>query len=71
VDLVTTSPLTIGAAPAAWNPYMTGRRLAIFDSRASVKPFQYAVMFPALPTGMQSHSGASPRTSQTSNAAVF
>ena len=36
----TTSPVTIGAAPAAWNPCIFGRRLAIFASRASVKPFQ-------------------------------
>ena len=28
-------------------------------------------MFPAFPTGMHSHSGASPSASQTSNAAVF
>ena len=37
---------------------------------ASVKPFQYAVMLPALPTGMQSAS-MSPISSTISNAAVF
>jgi len=33
-------------------------------------PFQYAVMFPALPTGMAKMSGASPSCSQISKAAV-
>ena len=37
---------------------------------ASVKPFQYAVMLPALPTGMQSAS-ISPSSSTISNDAVF
>jgi hypothetical protein len=35
-----------------------------------VKPFQYAVMLPALPTGMQSAS-ISPISSTISNDAVF
>ena len=34
-------------------------------------PRQYAVMLPALPTGMQWAWGASPSTSTISNAAVF
>ena len=37
----------------------------------STKPFQYAVMLPALPTGRQWMSGASPRKSTISNDAVF
>src|SRR5207245_41972 len=37
---------------------------------ASTNPFQYAVMFPALPTGMKSASGASPSASHTTGAAL-
>jgi len=37
----------------------------------SRKPFQYAVMLPALPTGSTWMSGASPSASTISNAAVF
>src|SRR6266542_1575357 len=67
----TTAPLTRGAAPAAWKPRMTGRRVPSPDAAASRNPFQYAVMLPAFPTGMNSASGASPSVSQISNAAVF
>ena len=62
----TGSPRTIGAAPAAWKPSIRGR-----PRPYSVYPFQYAVMLPALPTGRQCTSGALPRTSHTSNDAVF
>ena len=44
-------PSTSGAAPAAWKPNSRG------EAPASLKPFQYAVTLPALPTGMQSRSG--------------
>ena len=40
-------------------------------SRYSRNPRQYALMFPALPTGIARTSGARPRSSHTSNAAVF
>jgi hypothetical protein len=62
--LATGSPRTSGAAPSAWNPSIRGR------APRSSKPFQYAVMLPALPTGMHSAS-ISPSASSTSNAAVF
>src|SRR4051794_1897415 len=60
----TRRPSTSGAAPSAWKPSIFG---AEPDSR---KPFQYAVMLPALPTGMHSPS-ISPIASSISNAAVF
>src|SRR3954469_6381833 len=65
--LSTGAPWTSGAAPAAWKPSMRG------DSPASRKPFQYAVMLPALPTGMHNASSgrSEPSSSSTSNAAVF
>ena len=74
-------PRTIGAAPAAWNPHILGRLVATgsrispaspaVGEAYSVYPFQYAVMLPAFPTGRTWMSGASPRASTTSNAAVF
>src|SRR3954468_3118887 len=67
----TTAPVTIGAAPAAWKPRITGVCVATESAAYSMYPFQYAVMLPALPTGRQCTSGASPSTSQISNAAVF
>ena len=60
----TGAPCTSGAAPAACQPSMRGRE------PASVKPVQYAVMLPALPTGMESAS-ISPSSSTISKAAVF
>jgi hypothetical protein len=63
--LSTRSPSTSGAAPAAWNPYIRG------DDPASLKPFQYAVMLPALPTGMHNASRSPPSSSTSSKAAVF
>ena len=44
-------PDTIGAAPSAWAPTMRGRRVDRPAAWYSRKPFQYAVMLPALPTG--------------------
>src|SRR5256714_1821971 len=67
----TPAPLTIGAAPDAWNPYIFGRCVALPASTSSVYPIQYAVMLPALPTGRQWMSGASPSASTISNEAVF
>jgi hypothetical protein len=71
-------PLTRGAAPAAWKPHMTGSLVAgpgwsltAGSAEYSRYPFQYAVMLPALPTGRQWISGASPSASTISNAAVF
>ncbi len=52
-------PLTRGAAPAAWPPSMRGRRVHRPSAKYSRNPRQYAVMLPALPTGMASTSGAS------------
>ena len=60
----TRSPRTSGAAPAAWKPSIRGAR------PSSWKPFQYAVTFPAFPTGIDSAS-RSGSTSASSNAAVF
>ena len=66
----TGSPRTSGAAPAAWKPHIRG--CAHSPSAAySTYPFQYAVTLPALPTGRQWTSGARPRRSTTSKAAVF
>ena len=67
----TTAPLTIGAAPEAWNPYIFGVLVALPASTSSVYPIQYAVMLPALPTGRQWMSGASPSAATISKAAVF
>ncbi len=67
----TGSPRTIGAAPAACQPSMRGGRVARPSAWYSHVARQYAVMFPALPTGMQCTSGASPSASTISNAAVF
>ena len=50
---------------------MTGRLVTRLSAAYSPYPFQYAVMLPALPTGRQWTSGASPSASQISNAAVF
>src|SRR3954452_6866698 len=61
----TGAPCTSGAAPSAWKPYSFGA------TSYSLKPRHHAVMLPALPTGMHSTSGGSPKASQTSNAAVF
>ena len=36
----------------AWNPSITGRVSTMPAARYSVKPIQYALMLPALPTGM-------------------
>ena len=69
--LATGAPSTIGAAPAAWKPHIRGVLEAMPSAAYSVKPFQYAVMLPALPTGRQWMSGASPSTSTISDAAVF
>jgi hypothetical protein len=69
--LGTRAPVTIGAAPAACHPSMRGRRPALPASRSSQYPRQYAVMLPALPTGMQCTEGASPSAATISNAAVF
>src|SRR5713226_8476316 len=44
-------PATIGAAPSAWAPTMRGRRVERPAAWYSRRPFQYAVMLPALPTG--------------------
>src|SRR6266516_891341 len=68
---LTTAPVTIGAAPEAWKPNILGRRLAFPASSSSEYPIQYAVMLPALPTGRQWMSGASPSASTISKAAVF
>jgi len=67
----TGSPRTIGAAPLAWKPNIRGTRAARPAAAYSVYPFQYAEMFPALPTGRQCTSGASPSASTISNAADF
>src|SRR5665647_1707103 len=64
-------PSTIGAAPAAWKPHIIGACVAGPSVAYSVKPIQYAVMFPALPTGRTCTSGASPSTPLTGRAAVF
>ena len=61
----TGAPCTSGAAPSAWKPNSRGA------APISLKPFQYAVTLPALPTGMQSASSSSPRSSRISYAAVF
>jgi hypothetical protein len=60
----TGSPRTSGAAPSAWKPSIIGA------SPTSRNPFQYAVMFPALPTGMASAS-IDPISSAISIEAVF
>ncbi len=67
----TGSPRTSGAAPWACHPSIRGVRLACPSRSYSRYPRQYAVMLPALPTGMQCTSGASPSTSTISNDAVF
>src|SRR5579884_4005246 len=64
-------PTTNGAAPAAWNPHIRGRAPTRPARWYSTKPRQYAVMLPALPTGIASTSGARPSTSQISKAPVF
>src|SRR5215210_1386765 len=64
-------PATSGEAPSAWKPSMRGTESECPASRHSRKPFQYEVMFPALPTGRARTSGGPPRTSATSKAAVF
>ena len=38
--LSTRTPSTIGAAPAAWNPHIRGRRVATPSAAYSVNPFQ-------------------------------
>jgi len=50
---------------------MAGVRVAGPSVAYSVKPFQYAVMLPALPTGSTCTSGASPSASTISKDAVF
>ena len=67
----TGSPSTSGAAPCACHPSMRGRRVACPRVSYSAYPLQYAVMLPALPTGRQWTSGASPSASTISNEAVF
>ena len=62
----TGTPLTSGAAPAAWKPSIAGLR-----PPSSQNPRQYALMFPAFPTGNASASGMRPSASATSKAAVF
>jgi len=47
----TGAPRTIGAAPAACQPSIAGSRFDIPAARYSLYPAQYAVMFPAFPTG--------------------
>src|SRR5438270_628141 len=68
VGFSTGAPSTMGAAPAAWKPNMRGVEATTASCAYSQYPIQYAVMFPALPTGMQWTSGARPRASQISNA---
>lgn len=68
---LTISPRTMGAEPEAWKPHTRGVREARPSALYSLNPFQYAVMLPALPTGSTWMSGASPRASTISNAAVF
>jgi hypothetical protein len=60
----TGAPCTSGAAPSACQPSIRGRE------PTSENPVQYAVMLPALPTGMASAS-ISPISSTISNDAVF
>ncbi len=49
--LSTGRPRTRGAAPAAWKPSILGSPLAFPRAWYSLYPIQWAVMFPALPTG--------------------
>ncbi len=67
----TGTPVTSGAAPAAWNPNSCGGSEIVPSARYSEYPSQWLEMLPALPTGTQWMSGARPRKSQISNAAVF
>src|SRR5215213_9516410 len=50
---------------------MRGTEVALPASRYSRNPRQYALMLPALPTGIARTSGARPRSSTISNAPVF
>jgi len=54
-----TSFLAMAAAPSASKPYIFGRSV-FFSSLYCLKPFQYALIFPALPTGIAKISGALP-----------
>ena len=47
----------MGAAPAAWKPHILGNVLALPAKWYWVKPRQYAVMLPALPTGIDKDVG--------------
>src|SRR4029078_8445184 len=69
--LSTGRPSTSGAAPSAWNPNIRGGADDRPAAAYSTNPAQYALMLPALPTGIARMSGARPRSSQTSKAAVF
>ena len=64
-------PFTMAAAPSASKPIIFGGAPIHSIRCASWKPIQYAVILPALPTGMKRWSGAAPRSSMISNAAVF
>src|SRR5678815_4964948 len=68
--LSTGCPSTSGAAPAAWTPNTCGKPVD-FKSLYCLKPAQYEVILPALPTGKHNQFGAESNTSQISNAAVF
>ena len=50
---LTGSPRTSGAAPAAWKPNIRGVFFTTSSAAYSAYPAQYAVIFPAFPTGRQ------------------